>query len=76
MDVRGVNTSGCQLVAIPRFRQVRLAPQPHCSDFNGVFERQMLEGVEGVVVNEDTDGALRREQVGKAIDRAQQGMVR
>jgi len=69
MDVRGVNASGCQLIAIPRFRQVRLAPQPYRRDFNGVFERQMLEGVEGVVVNKDADWALCRQQMRETFDR-------
>jgi hypothetical protein len=36
---------------------------------DGVFERQVLEGVQCVVVNEDADGSLRRQQVCKAIDR-------
>jgi hypothetical protein len=44
--------------------------------FDGVFEGQMLERVQGVVVNENTDGPLRREQVCKPIERAQQGNLR
>jgi hypothetical protein len=69
VDVLGVNTSGCQLIAIPRFREVRLAPQPHRSDFNGVFERQMLECVEGVVVNKDADWTLCWQQMRETSDR-------
>ena len=40
---------------------------------DGLFEGQVLERVQCVVVNEDADGPLRREQVCKAIDRAHQG---
>jgi len=63
-----MDPSGCQLVAIPRFGQVRLAPEPDRSVFNGVFERQVLERVESVVVNEDTDWPLRGRQMRETID--------
>ena len=35
---------------------------------DGVFEGQVLECVQGVVVNEDADGTLRRQQVGGVLD--------
>ena len=43
---------------------------------DGLFERQVLERMQRVVVNEDADGPLRREQVCKPIDQARQGVVR
>ena len=40
-----------------------------------LFERQVLEGVKRVVVNEDADRTLRRKQVCKAADHVRQGIV-
>src|SRR5262249_28739420 len=40
------------------------------------LERQVLERVQRVVVDEDADRPLRRQQVREPIDRAGQGMVR
>jgi hypothetical protein len=36
---------------------------------------QVFEGVQRVVVDEDADGALRRQQVSQPIDQAGEGMV-
>src|SRR4030095_3724675 len=58
-DIFGANAARCQFVAIPRLGQVWLALQPHRRMFDGVFEGQVLERVQGVVVNENTDGPLR-----------------
>jgi ArsR family transcriptional regulator len=38
--------------------------------FDGLFELQVFEGVQRVVVDEDADGALRRQQVSQPIDQA------
>ena len=76
LDVPGENAARRQLVAIPRLGQERFAPQPFGGALDRLFERQVLEGVQRVVVDEDADGALRRQQVRQLIDHARQGMVR
>jgi hypothetical protein len=60
LDILRANPARRELVAIADLRQKRLAPQALRGVFDGVFERQMLEGVQRVVVNEDADRALRR----------------
>ena len=76
LDVSGENAARRQLVAIPRLGQERLAPQPFGGVLDRLFERQVLERVQRVVVDEDADGALRRQQVRQVVDHARQGMVR
>jgi hypothetical protein len=45
--------------------------------FNGLGERQLLEGVQGVVVNEYSNRALRREEVPGVLDAlSQTGKIR
>ena len=68
--VPGENAARRQLVAIPRFGQERLASQPLGGALDRLFERQVLEGVQRVVVDEDADGPLRRQQVRQLIDHA------
>ena len=41
-----------------------------------LFERQVLERVQRVVVNEDADRPLRRQQMREPIDHVRQRMVR
>ena len=65
-DFSGENAARRQLLAIARFGQKRLAAEPLGGALDGLFERQVLEGVQGVVVDEDADGALRRQQVRQA----------
>ena len=72
----GENAARRQLVAIPRLGQERFAPQPLGGALDRLFERQVLEGVQRVVVDEDADRALRRQQVRQLIDHARQRMVR
>ena len=43
--------------------------------FDCVFERQLLEGVERVVVDEDADWTLRRQEVREIIDHPVQRMI-
>ena len=75
-DVLGANAAGRQLVAIPRLGQVRLAPEPDRGMLDRLFERQVLERVQRVVVDEDADRSLRRQQVRELIDHVRQRMVR
>src|SRR6476660_8912948 len=65
-----------QLVAVARFSQKRLAPELSRRTFNRLLEREVLEGVQRVVMDEDADGALRWEQRRKRVDHARQRMVR
>ena len=60
LDVPWPNAAGRQLVAVSGLRQVRLAPQVHRRMFDRLFERQVLEGVQRVVVDENADGSLGR----------------
>ena len=68
LDVPGANTAGRQLVAIARLGQERFAPEPRRGMFDRLFERQVLERVQRVVVDEDADRSLRRQQVREPID--------
>ena len=70
LDVPGENAARRQLVAIPRLGQVRLALQPFGGVLDRLFERQVLERVQRVVVDEDADRALRRQQVRQPIDQS------
>ena len=76
LHVPGENAARRELVAIPRLGQERFALQPFGGALDRLFERQVLEGVQRVVVDEDADGALRRQQVRQLIDHARQRMVR
>jgi hypothetical protein len=75
-DVLGANAAGGEFVAIPRLGQIRLAPQADRGILDRLFKWQVLEGVQRVVVNEDADRPLRREQGCKPIDQARQGIAR
>jgi hypothetical protein len=58
-DVLRADAPRRQLVAIPRFSQVRLASEPDRGLLDRRLERQIFERVQGVVVDEDADGPLR-----------------
>jgi hypothetical protein len=60
LDVLRTDAARRQLVAIARLGEERLAPQAFTSVLDRLFERQMLEGVQRVVMDEDADGALSR----------------
>ena len=53
----------------------RLAAEPHRRLFDRLFERQVLERVQRVVVDEDADRPLRRQQVREAVDHAREWMI-
>ena len=76
LDVPGENAARRELIAIPRLGQERFALQPFGGALDRLFERQVLECVQGVVVNEDADRALCRQQVRQLIDHTRQRMVR
>jgi hypothetical protein len=44
--------------------------------FDRLFERQVLERVQRVVVDEDTDRPLRRQQVREPVDGLRQRIIR
>ena len=62
VDVPGENAARRQFLAVSRFREKRLALQALAGALDRLFERQVLEGVQRVVVNEDADRALRGQQ--------------
>ena len=66
LHVPGENAARRQLVAIARLGQERFAPQAFGGVLDRLFERQVLEGVQRVVVDEDADGPLRRQQLRQA----------
>ena len=76
VHVPGENAARGQLFAIPRLGQVRFAPQPFGGVLDRLFERQVLEGVQGVVVDEDADGPLCRQHLRQVINERGQRMAR
>ncbi len=75
LDVLWPNASGGQLIAIAPFGQIGFGPETCGGFFDRFLERQVLEGVQRVVVDEDADWPLRGEQVSEPIDDRRQGMV-
>jgi hypothetical protein len=67
-DVFEVNPTTCQLLAIPVLAEERLAAKKLRSLDDRLMEGQVLESVQCVVVNENWDRPLRREQVRCVID--------
>ncbi len=57
------NAPARQLVAVAVLGEVGLAAEHARSLPHRIVERQVLEGVKRVVVNEDADGSLRRQQM-------------
>ena len=75
LHVSGENAARRELVAITRFREERLASQSLCGALDGFLERQVLERVQRVVVDEDADGSLRRQQGRQLIDHGRESIV-
>ena len=75
LHVLGENASRREFLSIPRLGEERLAAQFLGGVLDGLFERQVLEGVERVVVDEDADGPLRGQQRREVIDDARQRVV-
>jgi hypothetical protein len=57
-----------QLLPVFLFGEERFAPKEGARLDDGLFERQMLEGVERIVVNEDGNGALGGKKARRAVD--------
>ena len=62
------NAARGEFVAIPRLSQERFAAEYVTGALNGLFKRQVFEGVERVVVDEDADGSLSRQEMGQMVD--------
>ncbi len=75
LHVPGENAARSELVAVSRFGQIRFAPEPLGGALDGVFERPVLERVQRIVMNENADRSLSRQQVGQSIDDAGERMV-
>ena len=75
LDVLGANAPGGQLVAIAPFGQVGFGSETRGRFFDRFLERQVLECVERVVVDEDADWPLRGKQVSDPVDDLRQGMI-
>ena len=75
LDIPGENASRREFLSIPRLGEERLAAELIGGALDGLFERQVLEGVQRVVVDEDADGPLRGQQVRQVIDDARQRIV-
>jgi hypothetical protein len=76
VDVLGTNAARCELLAVSRLAEKRLAPQSRAGVLDGLLEREVLEGVQRVVVDEDADRPLRRQQVRQPLEFAHQRVVR
>jgi len=63
-----VLAAGGEFVAVSRLGQVRLAAERVTRALNGRFERQILEGMQRVVMDEDADRALGRQEMRDAVD--------
>jgi hypothetical protein len=57
-DVFGQNAAGREFVTVSGFGQERFTPQLLGSVLERIFERQMLERMQRVVMDEDADGTL------------------
>src|SRR6185369_3970367 len=53
LDVLRENASGCDLGAVARFREERLAVELAGGALDGILERQVLERVQRVVMDEE-----------------------
>ncbi len=62
-QVREPDAAAAQGLAEPLLGQVGLTPEHLAAAADGLVERQVLEGVKGVVVNENADRPLGREQM-------------
>lgn len=76
LDVLRANATRGQLVAIAPFGQVWFGSETRGGFFDRFLERQVLERVQRVVVDEDADWPLRGKQVSEPIDDLRQGMVK
>ncbi len=76
VDVAGADAAGGELVAIARLGEERLASQLDGGTLDRLLERQVLERMQRVVMNEDADGALRGEQVRELVEDARERMAR
>jgi hypothetical protein len=66
LNVSGEDAARGELVAVTRFSEKRFASQLAGGALDRLFERQMFERVQRVVVDEDADGALCRQQSARA----------
>ena len=67
VQIPKANPAPQQFLTIPRFAQIRLTTKLLRPLFDRVLERQMLEGVQGVVMDEDVDRTLRGQQVRRVL---------
>jgi hypothetical protein len=76
LHVPSENATRCQFVPIARFGQERFSPELLGSALDGLLKRLGLERVQRIVVDEDTDGTLSRQQQRGLIDYARDRIVR
>jgi hypothetical protein len=68
VDILQVDAAARQLGPVGRFGHVRFGAEQIRGSYHCLFERQILERVQGVVMNEDADGALYRKQMRRMVD--------
>src|SRR6185437_3788067 len=66
-DVVNMDTAPSEIPSVRRFRHVGFGAEQSGSFNYGVFERQVFESVEGVVMNENADWSLSRQETGATI---------
>ena len=76
LHVLGKNAAGRQLVAISRLRKEGFTTQLLCGVLDRLFERHVLERVQRIVMDENTDRTLRGQEVRQLIDHPRQEIVR
>ena len=68
IDIFQVNAPARQLGAVGRFRHIRFGAEEAGRLDHGPFERPVFERVQSVVMDENSDGTLHRQQVGRAFN--------
>jgi hypothetical protein len=74
INIFAANAAAAEFGAVGILGHVRFGAEQAGGVDDGALKGQMLEGVQGVVVNEDADGALRREQVGQLLEQRVEGI--
>ena len=74
-EVGEPDAAPAELLAVAVLGQVRLAAEDLGPLAHRLVERQVLEGVQGVVVDEDGDRPLGRQQVGGVVDGAAEAFL-
>src|SRR5678815_237342 len=68
------NPPASQFLAIAVLRQIWMTAVSRAALFHGFMKRQMLEGVQCIVMNENANRPLRRQQMSRVLDGVYQSL--